>query len=799
MSSQPPNRSFPFQHYDDERVQSQRSGEHFDQRQYARPYRDSNSPSRGDHPSPSYGHVDAPSRDVDVSPPSPPQHRSHPAAHPSSSFARLQAKRNSGVQSNPGHSPPESSQPTATYDSAPKPPPHVPHSAAPKNYVVDARRSWGQGVGHSTSQRSAATATPGADNLGDRAAGGGIAGIALGVAANNERQSGVQALREIDNAGHPGPPDQSNTATMNGLAPEAATYELDAADPYATPRPSPARGLHPASSYSSTIPLGNAAIAPGQSTPGARSDMSQGSYPSQDRLVADSGGHYMDNPYKRYSTTWDPRVSQTGLGNIDPNEIEDDGDDGFAPRDGNRRSVLSMGKGSSHGILPAAAGGAAGGAAAGGVMGSVGGFFKRSASNGNAAHSTSGDYGPVPVNGALPTGYNGYDGNDPNGEKSEWMRGQESGKKKLKWAVGILVVLLVIGAIVGGTVGGILASRNKGGGSRGGKGSADGKDLNSESSEIQDLTENSELHKVFSGIAYTPLNAQYPECLSYPLIQSNITQDMAVLGQLTNKIRLYGTDCGQTELVVEAIKALELDDMKVWLGVHQDANKTTNKRQLEDMYKILDEYGADPFEGVVIGNELLFRKEMTVTELGNLLTDVRSNLKKKDIDLPIATSDLGDNWDVTLAAKVDVIMANIHPFFAGGTVKEAAGWTWDFWHQHTDVLTDQVPNKPRTIISEVGWPSGGGNVCGQEGVKCKDKTSGSVAGVKEMNTFMETYVCQAFANQTEYFWFTAFDEPWKKKYNTADRALEDKWGLMDADRNLKPGLKIPDCGGKEVS
>jgi len=47
--------------------------------------------------------------------------------------------------------------------------------------------------------------------------------------------------------------------------------------------------------------------------------------------------------------------------------------------------------------------------------------------------------------------------------------------------------------------------------------------------------------------------------------------------------------------------------------------------------------------------------------------------------------------------------------------------------------------------------------------------------------------------------FEAFDEPWKVIYNTASQQWEDKWGLMDPARNLKPGLKIPDCGGKTVA
>lgn len=41
--------------------------------------------------------------------------------------------------------------------------------------------------------------------------------------------------------------------------------------------------------------------------------------------------------------------------------------------------------------------------------------------------------------------------------------------------------------------------------------------------------------------------------------------------------------------------------------------------------------------------------------------------------------------------------------------------------------------------------------------------------------------------------FSAFDEPWKVIYNTPGKQWEDKWGLMDVDRNLKDGLVIPSC------
>jgi exo-beta-1,3-glucanase (GH17 family) len=57
-------------------------------------------------------------------------------------------------------------------------------------------------------------------------------------------------------------------------------------------------------------------------------------------------------------------------------------------------------------------------------------------------------------------------------------------------------------------------------------------------------------------------------------------------------------------------------------------------------------------------------------------------------------------------------------------------------------------NNIKQVIAEVGWPSGGGKSCG-EADTC---TKGSVAGVDEMNQFMEDWVCPSLKNQTEYFW-----------------------------------------------
>lgn len=328
-------------------------------------------------------------------------------------------------------------------------------------------------------------------------------------------------------------------------------------------------------------------------------------------------------------------------------------------------------------------------------------------------------------------------------------------------------------------------------------------DLTLNSPEIQTLLNNSNLHKVFPGIDYTPQNSQYPDCLTDPPSQAWITQDVAVLSQLTPVIRLYGTDCNQTEMVLEALDVLQLkDSIKLYAGVWLDTNTTTNSRQLAQLYSMLGKYGSDPFLGVIVGNEVLFRQDMTETQLIAQITSVRKNLTANGMSsLKVATSDLGSSWTDTLAEAVDVVMSNIHPFFGGVAAPEAAAWTWQYW-QTNDVPTTAGLTGKQQIIAETGWPSGGGNDCTDgsgTSITCASATAGAVAGVAEMNTFMSGWICDALSNGTEYFWFEAFDEPWKAIYNTATEKWEDQWGLMYVNRTLKPGLSIPDCGGSTAS
>jgi len=357
----------------------------------------------------------------------------------------------------------------------------------------------------------------------------------------------------------------------------------------------------------------------------------------------------------------------------------------------------------------------------------------------------------------------------------------------MRWIVGVSIGAVVILALIGGIVGGVLGSHSSPqGGSSGSinnaaSDTAANGDLDINSAQIKALMNNKNLHKVFPGMDYTPWGTQYPLCLTYPPSQNNVTRDMALLSQLTNAVRLYGTDCNQTEMVLHSIDKLELTSMKVWLGVWVDTNDTTTQRQLDQMYHILaNTKDHSVFKGVIVGNEALYRagadKATTEQALIDTLNSVRSNFTSLNYDLSISTSDLGDNWNGQIVQASDFVMSNIHPFFAGVDVDTAAAWTWDFWTTHDVTLQS---NLSKQIISETGWPSGGGTDCGNTANVCAAGQVGSVASVSNMNTFMADWVCQALANGTEYFWFEAFDEAWKVVYNTPGMEWEDKCKFQD--------------------
>lgn len=136
--------------------------------------------------------------------------------------------------------------------------------------------------------------------------------------------------------------------------------------------------------------------------------------------------------------------------------------------------------------------------------------------------------------------------------------------------------------------------------------------------------------------------------------------------------------------------------------------------------------------------------------LAEAIQQVNSTILAKQLTkhIPIGTGDAGACMSVALGEEVDFFMANVHPWFGSLPIDQAAGWTWDFFQQNDVVYSTQSTNKPAMYIAETGWPS--------ESMWSNSTNDGAGspegdASVANLQTFLDTFVCTANTNATEYY------------------------------------------------
>jgi exo-beta-1,3-glucanase (GH17 family) len=310
------------------------------------------------------------------------------------------------------------------------------------------------------------------------------------------------------------------------------------------------------------------------------------------------------------------------------------------------------------------------------------------------------------------------------------------------------------------------------------------------------FTKDSRLKQSFYGLAYTPYGSQLPNCGNN---LSDIITDIQLMSQLTTRIRLYGADCNQSALVLEAIKQTKVN-MTVFLGNYPVStdNNAAYDRQRDLIKSAVQTYGPDNIGGITVGNEYMlnYLNLNSATDpngaVGNTgaasliadINDTRSMLSGLSLSktIPVGTADAGAYFNTMVLQAVDYGMANVHPWFANVTIDSAADWTASFF-ETTDVsAASALSNKPTMYIAETGWPtksSDAGNA----------NNGPSLASESNLQTFMDTFVCQANTNGTGYFFFEFFDEQWK---DAQFGGVEGWWGLFNANRTLK-NINIPSC------
>ncbi|KAI0649474.1 glycoside hydrolase [Trametes meyenii] len=378
---------------------------------------------------------------------------------------------------------------------------------------------------------------------------------------------------------------------------------------------------------------------------------------------------------------------------------------------------------------------------------------------------------------------------------SHWLEKEQARSRRSKWIViGSLVAIIGVIAI-GVGVGVTVAKNNKSSSKSSSSSSSAGVVTQTNPNDPSTFTTDSRLKKSFYGIAYTPEGSQYPECGNS---LADVITDIQLLSQLTDQIRLYGADCNQTALVLEAIKQTKVN-MTVYLGNYPiPTDPAPYERQRDAIIDALKTYGADHVAGITVGNEYMLNYLNANggtdpnSAIGNVgarlllsnITDTRTAVDALSLGktVPIGTADAGSFFNNEVLAKVDYGMSNIHAWFANVSIDQAAGWVNDFFQETNVAAANALANQPKMFIAETGWPSASKD-------KGNESNGPSTASEPNLQTFLDTFVCQANTNGTGYFFFEYFDETWK---DAQFGGVEGHWGLFYSNRTLKD-ITIPTC------
>ena len=165
----------------------------------------------------------------------------------------------------------------------------------------------------------------------------------------------------------------------------------------------------------------------------------------------------------------------------------------------------------------------------------------------------------------------------------------------------------------------------------------------------------------------------------YPSCNQTLTDtivDMQLLSQITTRIRLYGSDCNQTALVLEAIKQTKTN-IKVFPAIYVVENDEVGyQRQRSALQQALQNYGTDNVLGIIVGDEFLLNYAIEHNATGanstvglaasailkGKIADIRQMLTSMNITLHVGTSEAGSFFNVDLLGAVDFGCAYIFDF-----------------------------------------------------------------------------------------------------------------------------------------
>ena len=265
--------------------------------------------------------------------------------------------------------------------------------------------------------------------------------------------------------------------------------------------------------------------------------------------------------------------------------------------------------------------------------------------------------------------------------------------------------------------------------------------------------------------SYTPFDKdQSPFQQPFVLRKERVDADLALLAQRFTCIRTY------SQIGLEALPELaRKHGLKMLAGAWVSANPADTELEIKALISAANTY-PDVIDAVIVGNEVLLRKEATESQLVALIARVKAAVQQ-----PVTYADVWEFWikHPQMAPAVDFLTIHLLPY-------------WEDDPTGIDAALNQVANVRRAfgsayapkdiLIGETGWPSEG-----------RQRETALPSRVNEA-LFIRGFVKLAEDNGWRYNLIEAFDQPWKRD---SEGAVGGFWGLYDADRGDKGILAGP--------
>jgi len=272
---------------------------------------------------------------------------------------------------------------------------------------------------------------------------------------------------------------------------------------------------------------------------------------------------------------------------------------------------------------------------------------------------------------------------------------------------------------------------------------------------LRSQTRAPEFNGHLASLSYTPFSSSdHPDRGARPTAEQ-IRADLKAIAPYTRAIRLYSST-GGAELVPPIAAEFGL---KVTVGAWISKDKERNEREIAAAID-LARHNSN-VDALVVGNETIYREEMTLADLIALIKDV-----KRSSPVPVTTGEIGSVWlqHPELASAVDFVAAHVLPYWNGIDASRAVDYSVEFY----DKLRRALPGK-RIVIAEFGWPSAGYNF------------QNAFPGRAEQAMVLRDFAGRAQAYGIDYNIVEAIDQPWK----TFEGGVGSYWGIFDASRQAK--------------